>query len=598
MKKLITLLFGLLIAFNINAIDCTGITSWSSGGQPAGGTLREYNGKVYSNCACNGWDGAGDNPEVNAHWTYVDDCGTEPTVTTQPAGAITTTTMTLNGTVVSGTGFAILDRGFIYGTSSADVTNSEIGALVGSSIAVSEGGTTVTAYSQGITALCPGIRYYFKAYATNSTGTGYGTVDDEITTSPGTYTSTQDGPFTSAATWGGCGPPDLTIGNTINIGHNVTSSGLTITEGTDVIVTSGGVLNNTGTITLGGTSNPTFTVNVGGTATTTDVTYTSVGTLTSNGTFTITNDLNISNGGIALLGGTTIINGNASNNGPGNFEVTGGTLQVDGNVSTFNDGRFNASGTVTIGGNWSVGGSGGSVVDGTVTAAGQLSVTSNGYIIGTGVISYGTKDINPSNSGAYVGCIDGTKWDDNVGTPTWDEIDNPWDLTTCAKSLPVELIEFYLINNGDIITLYWTTGSEINNDYFEVQTSIDGINWVSEGRVIGMGNSIMINHYDYHIKSSSKYFKLKQVDFDGTYAYSKIVVSNSSISENIITSSRYFIMVRNEERYIVSIYQIDGALVYEEEHEGRVFISKSGFSPGIYVVRVNNQNIKIYVHGD
>lgn len=91
-----------------------------------------------------------------------------------------------------------------------------------------------------------------------------------------------------------------------------------------------------------------------------------------------------------------------------------------------------------------------------------------------------------------------------------------WDMTS---SLPVELIEFNgkYYNTG--IRLYWSTASEINNDRFDILKSFDGINYFRLTSIGGKGNSSTIINYDYidyDVCDTIVYYKLKQVDYDGT----------------------------------------------------------------------------------
>jgi len=94
---------------------------------------------------------------------------------------------------------------------------------------------------------------------------------------------------------------------------------------------------------------------------------------------------------------------------------------------------------------------------------------------------------------------------------------------TGTTPLPVTLISFSANNSGTGVTLSWSTGSEINNDYFIVQKSIDGANFETIEQVAGAGNSNHANNYaivDNGSSTSVTYYRLKQVDFDGTATYS------------------------------------------------------------------------------
>jgi hypothetical protein len=92
----------------------------------------------------------------------------------------------------------------------------------------------------------------------------------------------------------------------------------------------------------------------------------------------------------------------------------------------------------------------------------------------------------------------------------------------CNTSLPVNLISFLAKQSSDgHVSQRCITASEINNDYFEVHRSNNGEDYSSAGRVIGNGNSSLINNYkfdDYQqfIDNRITYYKLRQVDYDGT----------------------------------------------------------------------------------
>jgi len=84
--------------------------------------------------------------------------------------------------------------------------------------------------------------------------------------------------------------------------------------------------------------------------------------------------------------------------------------------------------------------------------------------------------------------------------------------------LPIELQSFIGKPMGDYNALEWVTASEINNDYFIIENSVDGYVWNTVATVKGAGNSSQtntykVNHKNY--KDSINYYRLTQVDFDG-----------------------------------------------------------------------------------
>lgn len=86
--------------------------------------------------------------------------------------------------------------------------------------------------------------------------------------------------------------------------------------------------------------------------------------------------------------------------------------------------------------------------------------------------------------------------------------------------LPVELVSYKLYEETGYVTLKWMTGSETNNRCFKIYTSKDAVSWDFLGQTPGANNSSVINYYSYHDfnkwDGSLKYYKLTQVDFNGT----------------------------------------------------------------------------------
>lgn len=103
-----------------------------------------------------------------------------------------------------------------------------------------------------------------------------------------------------------------------------------------------------------------------------------------------------------------------------------------------------------------------------------------------------------------------------------------WREWCCEEGLPVELISFKVINKDCIDYLSWSTASEINNDFFVVEHSVNGTEWESLDTLQGKGTSFTLTSYNYKIGINSEvnYYRLKQVDFDKTSVYSNIIISN------------------------------------------------------------------------
>jgi hypothetical protein len=92
--------------------------------------------------------------------------------------------------------------------------------------------------------------------------------------------------------------------------------------------------------------------------------------------------------------------------------------------------------------------------------------------------------------------------------------------------LPVELTQFEGQKTGEHINLRWQTASEQNNEGFEVQKSRTSTDWLSIDFVEGKGTTSEFNEYHYSDKkpySGINYYRLKQMDHDGAFEYSKVI---------------------------------------------------------------------------
>ncbi|NWF89578.1 MAG: T9SS type A sorting domain-containing protein, partial [Ignavibacteriaceae bacterium] len=104
-----------------------------------------------------------------------------------------------------------------------------------------------------------------------------------------------------------------------------------------------------------------------------------------------------------------------------------------------------------------------------------------------------------------------------------------------GTALPVELTSFTASASNDIITLNWETASEVNNSGFSIERKGQAAEWKSIGFVPGYGTSAEKHNYSFNDKlnASGKYFyRLKQIDQNGQYNYSKEV-------EVVVTPSEF-----------------------------------------------------------
>lgn len=128
------------------------------------------------------------------------------------------------------------------------------------------------------------------------------------------------------------------------------------------------------------------------------------------------------------------------------------------------------------------------------------------------------------NNGVYA--IQGNR-NPFIDNPTW--VDGIWGtaagLDCSVIALPLEYASFQVELIDSDVEIRWTTSSEINTDYFQIEKSHEGIEWSALERVQAAGNSqveIQYSTQDNQVQFGTTYYRIKSVDLDGTVQYSDI----------------------------------------------------------------------------
>lgn len=109
-------------------------------------------------------------------------------------------------------------------------------------------------------------------------------------------------------------------------------------------------------------------------------------------------------------------------------------------------------------------------------------------------------------------------------------------ITSPNSPLPVTLSKFEAQNNNDEVKLNWQTSAELNNSHFILETSTEGEVFNRIGEIDGAGTTTEPQDYTFthHTPSAGiNYYRLKQMDFDGTFTYSKVIAINAPGSNDI-----------------------------------------------------------------
>lgn len=132
--------------------------------------------------------------------------------------------------------------------------------------------------------------------------------------------------------------------------------------------------------------------------------------------------------------------------------------------------------------------------------------------------------------------------------------------------LPIELLFFSGKKVGNCNEIQWRTLTEMNNDFFTIEKTVDGINYDLVGKQDGAGNSSECHYYfllDNNIKSLINYYRLKQTDYNGESKYCDPISIDNRVDEKIISEIRNILGEEVNEFYrgIVIIYYTDGSIL-------------------------------------
>ncbi len=178
--------------------------------------------------------------------------------------------------------------------------------------------------------------------------------------------------------------------------------------------------------------------------------------------------------------------------------------------------------------------------------------------------------------------------------------------------LPIELLSFNATCNRTRTHIAWTTATEKNNDYFSLERSDDAVNFTEIARVAGAGNSIEPIDYsytDYGIHGGDNYYRLVQVDYDGTRTVSEIVVANCiepEVGEPDVQaypnpfSSELTVVLDNfgNRAATIEVYDMLGKLIYTNkvaasQNSYETVLNLSNLPPAAYTVRVSTNDFVI-----
>ena len=198
---------------------------------------------------------------------------------------------------------------------------------------------------------------------------------------------------------------------------------------------------------------------------------------------------------------------------------------------------------------------------------------------------------------------------DNTGTYSTDILLKSRIMTTTVDmgayeldptALPVQMLNFYVKTNDDKNHLLWATHSELNNALFEIERSADATNFIKIGSQKGAFNSNSLQNYqfiDHSPNIGHNYYRLKQIDNNGQFQYSKIISVHNEPFEDVLiypNPAQNHIVFRGlkEVNYDVKIINNLGLVVKDVTIKSSQ-LDISELSAGIYFLSIETHNQRI-----
>lgn len=168
--------------------------------------------------------------------------------------------------------------------------------------------------------------------------------------------------------------------------------------------------------------------------------------------------------------------------------------------------------------------------------------------------------------------------------------------------LPITLVAFNAEMQDRAVEVFWETASQINNDYFLIERSQNGVDWDLLDKVDGAGNStelLSYRTYDYNPYKGIGYYRLKQVDYDGKSSYSEIRSVYNTEELMILPNPSTGIFgiggMPNHQVNTVTVLDITGKVLEQHTTEEESYqLDLTQRTAGVYLVIINGtESVKV-----
>ncbi|MDP2384915.1 MAG: lamin tail domain-containing protein [Bacteroidota bacterium] len=187
----------------------------------------------------------------------------------------------------------------------------------------------------------------------------------------------------------------------------------------------------------------------------------------------------------------------------------------------------------------------------------------------------------------------------NDGSLTWqNSATSTFGASNGGVVMPVELLSFIAVLRKEQVEISWSTSAETNSNYFMLEYSINGESFFELKRVEAMGNSNTVVNYKVidSFSETRRYYRLKQVDYNGNHTYSGILPVENNLESidfvvfpNPTESGELTIKVEDSQETKFEVYNALGKLVVQGIISSTTYLlNLSSTNKGVYVIRLIN----------
>lgn len=185
------------------------------------------------------------------------------------------------------------------------------------------------------------------------------------------------------------------------------------------------------------------------------------------------------------------------------------------------------------------------------------------------------------------------------------DCNTPDEVRSRCRPLPVILTEFTVLSEAITAQLSWTTSWEKNADRFEIEHSLNAVDWHTLGQVMASSGSERVQHYQFTHPDPAdglNYYRLKMIDRDATYAYSSIrslrfaLATTTWIYPNPTADVLQVKVVKPQDVLRLELYDHSGKLLSTMSRLPAEGINVTGLAPGQYLLRIYYANTSLSSH--